>query len=174
MNGHEVWYIVPSGVKVVDLKYRETGYDTECFGTFECGTRSSTSFGNARPERFTSPCARHLHYCPDRQCAQWWGDEVNELGEAFYALSPSGQLLARKGILELVNWQEANGVIYSPVLVREPCDRLPLQMLASVGRYGFHTQYWFSGDSTFVAEVILKVERYLLGSGLWELRTTVF
>ena len=32
MNGHEVWYIVPSGVKVVDLKYRETGYDTEFSG----------------------------------------------------------------------------------------------------------------------------------------------
>lgn len=26
--------------------------------------------------------------CPDRERAQWWGDEVNELGEAFYALSP--------------------------------------------------------------------------------------
>lgn len=36
MNGHEVWYIVPSKVKVIDLKYRETGYDTEFSGSFEC------------------------------------------------------------------------------------------------------------------------------------------
>lgn len=26
--------------------------------------------------------------CPDRERAQWWGDEVNELGEAFYVLDP--------------------------------------------------------------------------------------
>ena len=34
--------------------------------------------------------------CPDRERAQWWGDEVNELGEAFYALSPSGRKTSRK------------------------------------------------------------------------------
>ena len=153
MNGHEVWYIVPSGVKVIDLKYRETGYDTEFSGSFEC----EDPFLNELWKR----AARTLYItmrdtymdCPDRERAQWWGDEVNELGEAFYALSPSGQLLARKGILELVNWQEANGVVYSPVPAGNRVIELPLQMLASVGWYGFHTQYWFSGDSTFVAEV---------------------
>ena len=170
MNGHEVWYIVPSGVKVIDLKYRETGYDTEFSGSFEC----EDPFLNELWKR----AARTLYItmrdtymdCPDRERAQWWGDEVNELGEAFYALSPSGQLLARKGILELVNWQEANGVVYSPVPAGNRVIELPLQMLASVGWYGFHTQYWFSGDSTFVAEVYPKVQRYLLGSGLWEFK----
>lgn len=170
MNGHEVWYIVPSGVKVIDLKYRETGYDTEFSGSFEC----EDPFLNELWKR----AARTLYItmrdtymdCPDRERAQWWGDEVNELGEAFYALSPSGQLLARKGILELVNWQEANGVVYSPVPAGNRVIELPLQMLASVGWYGFHTQYWFSGDSTFVAEVYPKVQRYLLGTGLWEFK----
>ena len=34
-NGHEVWYIVPKSVKVLDLKYRETHYNTEGVGFFK-------------------------------------------------------------------------------------------------------------------------------------------
>ena len=33
MNGEEVYFIIPKGVKVFDLKYRETGYDTEFTGS---------------------------------------------------------------------------------------------------------------------------------------------
>lgn len=61
-------------------------------------------------------------------------------------------------------------MVYSPVPAGNRVIELPLQMLASVGWYGFHTQYWFSGDSTFVAEVYPKVQRYLLGTGLWEFK----
>ena len=32
MSGHEMWYILPEGVKVLEVKYRETGYDTEFAG----------------------------------------------------------------------------------------------------------------------------------------------
>ena len=35
--------------------------------------------------------------CPDRERAQWWGDVVNALGEAFYALDTQrSYALARK------------------------------------------------------------------------------
>ena len=34
-------------------------------------------------------------------------------------------------------------------------------MLASVGWYGFYTQYYYSGDSSFVADVYDRVHRYL-------------
>ena len=36
MNGHEVYYIIPEGVKVLDVKYRETGYNTDLAGSFHC------------------------------------------------------------------------------------------------------------------------------------------
>lgn len=166
MNGHEVWYIVPSGVKVIDLKYRETGYDTEFSGSFECEDPFLNELWKRSARTLYITMRDTYMDCPDRERAQWWGDAVNELGEAFYALSPSSQLLARKGILELMNWQAANGVIYSPVPAGNRVSELPLQMLASVGWYGFHTQYWFSGDSSFVAQVYPRVHRYL-HDGLW-------
>lgn len=167
MNGHEVWYIVPSGVNVIDLKYRETGYDTEFAGSFECGDPFLNELWKRSARTLYITMRDTYMDCPDRERAQWWGDAVNELGEAFYALSPSSQLLARKGILELMNWQAADGSIYSPVPAGNRVSELPLQMLASVGWYGFHTQYWFSGDSSFVAQVYPRVHRYLHGDGLW-------
>ena len=36
MNGEEVKYIVPEDVKVLDVQYRETGFDTEFTGRFTC------------------------------------------------------------------------------------------------------------------------------------------
>jgi hypothetical protein len=36
MNGQKVYYIIPKGVRVLDIKYRETGYNTEFTGSFNC------------------------------------------------------------------------------------------------------------------------------------------
>lgn len=53
--------------------------------------------------------------CPDRERAQWWGDMVNESGEAFYALSLPAADLTRKGMLELIKWQRRDSTIYSQI-----------------------------------------------------------
>ena len=167
MNGHYVWYIIPEGVELIDVKYRETGYNTEFVGSFECNDPFFNELWK-RSARTLYVTMRDTYMdCPDRERAQWWGDAVNELGEAFYALSPSSQLLAKKGIYELVNWQRDNGTIYSPVPSGNWGKELPLQMLASVGWYGFYTQYFFSGDDSFVADIYDRVHRYL--HEVWQL-----
>jgi hypothetical protein len=86
---------------------------------------------------------------------------VNELGEAFYALTPPSHQLALKGIHELVNWQRADGVIFSPAPAGNWNRELPLQMLASVGWYGFYTQYYYSADSSFIPVIYDRLHRYL-------------
>ena len=35
MNGHEVCYVLPADVEVLEVKYRETGYDADFTGTFQ-------------------------------------------------------------------------------------------------------------------------------------------
>jgi hypothetical protein len=52
-------------------------------------------------------------------------------------------------------------VIFSPVPSVNWGRELPLQMLASVGYYGFYTQYFYSGDSTFVPVIYDRMHRYL-------------
>lgn len=70
------------------------------------------------------------------------GDVVNELGEAFYSLDQNAHLLTRKAILELMNWQRSDSTIFSPVPAGNWNQELPMQMLASIGYYGFGHIIW--------------------------------
>ena len=161
MNGHEMLYILPEGVKVLDVKFRETGYNTEFTGSFSCNDPFMNELWKRSARTLYITMRDSYMDCPDRERAQWWGDEVNELGEAFYALSPSSHKLALKGIHELMNWQREDGVIFAPAPAGNWRKELPLQMLASVGWYGFYTQYYYSGDSSFVAGIYDRMHRYL-------------
>jgi len=161
MNGHEVWYVFPNNVEVLEVKYRETGYNTEFVEPFRCSDEFLNELWKRSARTLYATMRDNYMDCPDRERAQWWGDEVNELGEAFYALTPSSHQLAVKGIYELMNWQRADGVIFSPVPSGNWYKELPLQMLASVGWYGFYTQYFFSADSSFVPVIYDRLHRYL-------------
>ena len=166
MNGNVVKYYIPAGVKINGLKYRETGYNCEFSGYFKC----NDAFYNKLWEK----SARTLYVtmrdtymdCPDRERAQWWGDMVNESGEAFYALSPEANGLTKKGIYELIKWQRRDSVIYSPVPAGNRDSELPGQMLASVGYYGFWNYYLNTGDSEILERVYWGVMTYL---NKWEL-----
>lgn len=161
LNGEVMYYIIPEGVEVLGVKYRRTGYDCEVTGSFHCDDALLNDYWQ-RAANTMLVCMRDTYYdCPDRERAQWWGDEVDELGEAFYALSPSAQLLARKGILELAGWQQRDGSMFSPVPASNWTRELPFQILASVGWYGFRQQAFYSGDYTFVADVYDAVHKYL-------------
>lgn len=102
MNGHYVWYILPEGVEVKDVAFRETGYDTEFAGSFTCDDPFLNELWKRSAHTLYITMRDTYFDCPDRERAQWWGDAVKELGEAFYALSPSSHKLAVKGIYELV------------------------------------------------------------------------
>ncbi len=161
MSGHEMWYIIPRDVKVLEVKYRETGYNTEFTGSFQCNDPFLNELWKRSARTLYITMRDTYMDCPERERAQWWGDEVNELGEAFYALSPSSHKLALKGIYELMNWQREDGVVYSPVPAGNWFKELPLQMLASVGWYGFYTHYYYSADSSFVPVIYDRLNRYL-------------
>ncbi len=161
MNGHEVWYIIPHGVEALVVKYRETGYNAEFVEPFRCNDPFYNELWK-RSARTLYVTMRDTYMdCPDRERAQWWGDVVNELGEAFYALAPSSHQLALKGIHELMNWQRSDGVIFAPAPAGNWNRELPLQMLASVGWYGFYTYYYYSADSSFVPVIYDRLRTYL-------------
>lgn len=161
MNGNEVQYRIPEGVKVIDVGYVESGYDTQIVGGFRCNDpffnelwkRSArTMYVNMRDTYFD---------CPDRERSQWWGDVVNDIQESFYTLSRSSWQIVNKGIYELFNWQRADGTIFAPVPAGNWNKELPCQMLMSVGWYGIYTQYYYTGDSSFVRPVYNRLHRYL-------------
>ena len=168
MNGNAVHYELPAGIKLLDLRYRESGFDTEFAGTFAC----DDDFLN----RLRVKAARTLYItmrdtymdCPDRERALWWGDAVNELGESFYALDRRADRLTRSCMLDLVGWQKPDGVLFSPVPSGNWTKDLPLQMLASIGRTGFGTYGLYSGDTETLCAVYPAAKRYL---EIWDMQT---
>lgn len=161
MNGHYVIYTIPEGCEVLELKYRETGYETDFAGNFWCDDPFLTRLW-AKSQRTLYITMRDTYMdCPDRERAQWWGDVVNELGEAFYALDEKAHRLTRKGICELMDWQRADSTIFAPVPAGNYKDELPMQMLASVGYYGFWTYYMGTGDKELIEYVFPRVKKYI-------------
>jgi alpha-L-rhamnosidase len=167
MNGHKVMYYFPKGVKVLGLKYRETGYDTEFAGSFFCNDPFYNDLWNKAVRTLYVTMRDTYMDCPDRERAQWWGDVVVESGEAFYALCRKSDHITKKGILELINWQRPDSTIYSPIPSGNYDRELPGQMLASVGYYGFWNYYWNSGDIETIRQVYEGVKKYL---AIWELQ----
>lgn len=161
MNGHQVLYRIPKDVEVLELKYRETGYDTKFVGTFLCNDEFYNTLWNKSLRTLYITMRDTYMDCPDRERAQWWGDVVNELGEAFYSLDQNAHLLTRKAILELMNWQRSDSTIFSPVPAGNWNQELPMQMLASVGYYGFWTYYMGTGDKETIKTVYPNVKKYL-------------
>lgn len=159
-NGHEVLYFVPEGVEVLDVKYRESGYDASFVGSFNCDNDFCNKLWEKAARTLYVTMRDNYMDCPDRERAQWWGDVVVELGEAGYLFDENAHLLTRKAIHELMNWQKPDGVIASPVPGWYRTE-LPCQMLASVGYYGFYTYYMLTGDIQTISDIYSRVHKYL-------------
>ena len=171
MNGDTLYlrYSTDSEITVHGVSYRETGYNAAFEGEFHC----SDDFLN----RFREKALRTLYVnmrdtyfdCPDRERAQWWGDVTILMGESFYQLSPEANLLTRKAMRELVNWQRPDSTLFSPIPAQNYDSELPAQMLAAISTYGFWNYYMHTGDAETMYYVYPAMKRYL---GIWQLDNT--
>ncbi len=165
LNGHSMIYSIPAGVEILDLRYRETRYDTDWVGRFECDDPFLNTLW-LKCRHTMNVNMRDSIQDPDRERAQWWGDAAILLGEIFYSCDARGHALVRKAILNLVDWQKPDGVLYSPVPAGNWDKELPGQMLSSIGEHGFWYYYRYSGDKQTIAHAYPAVKRYL---ALWQL-----
>ena len=168
MNGQQIIVIAPDNVKVQEISYRETGYNTELEGSFNCSDQFYNLFWEKAMRTLYVNMRDNFFDCPERERAQWWGDVVVLMGECFYSYSTSTHALMKKAIHELCAHQAEDGTLHSPipgVYTKE----LPGQMLASVGRYGFWNYYMNTGDLETIRNAYPAVKRYL---DVWETDST--
>ncbi len=131
MSGGAVIYNIPSGVTILGLKYRESGYDTELAGSF---TSNDTFYNKLWTEavRTVYVNMRDTFFdCPTRERALWWGDAAVDVRGLVYAFDPKSYALVDKSINQLIAWRKSNGVLHSPI--PGPANReLPPQMLVTI------------------------------------------
>ena len=193
IHGEHMLLRVPAGATVDSFQYRQTGYDVDVRGSFD----SNDDF----QDKLWSMAEATLHVnmrdtfmdTPGRERAQWWGDVVVQSGQLYHSYDARGHLLMRKGIRDLVNWRKpagwggaAGGELYSPVPAGIKascgndyneagggvwCAELPLQMLASVGHYGFWRYYMNTADRATIDHVYAPVRDYL-SKWAWYTETT--
>jgi alpha-L-rhamnosidase len=159
MSGQRVFYRIPPGVEILKLKYRETGYDTKFSGQFKCDDEFINSLIKKAQRTLYVNMRDNYFDCPDRERAQWWGDVVIEMGQAFYALDSFANRLSKKAILNLVDWQKSDSVLFSPVPAGNWDKELPVQMLAAI--HGIGTYYTYTADSNLIKYVYPSIKKYL-------------
>ncbi len=161
-NGHNVLYNVPTGVTILELKYRKTGYDAPVTGSFTC----DDSFYNTLWTKATNTlevCMRDTYMdCPDRERALWWGDVVLQMGASFYTLDRKADLLTEKCANDLIGWKSDTGALSSPIPFSVKNFEYGYQMLSTLGMDGFYRYYLNTGNAKFVSDMYPSLKTYLL------------
>lgn len=165
-NGEQITYSIPSGVRILSLKYRESGYDTVFCGDFRCENEAMNILWQKSLRTLYVTMRDNFMDCPDRERAQWWGDVTNEMMLTMYSLSESSYHLYRKGVSTMLSYVDPETkVLQTVVPIKNDYFELPCQQLAGV--CGFLTYYMYTGDRAFLESVYTAAVDYL---NLWKVQ----
>jgi alpha-L-rhamnosidase len=165
-NGYQVIYSFPKGVKVLDVKYRETKYNTTYVGYFNSSNPFLNTLWDKSITTLNVNMRDGIYDSPDRERAQWWGDIVIVLEEIFYSCDKNGMPAIKKAISNLLEWQKEDGALFSPIPAGNWDKELPAQMLAAVSKYGIWKYIEHSGDTAMIRYSYPFIKKYM---SLWKL-----
>jgi hypothetical protein len=144
VSGEGAMYTIPAGVKVKSVQYRETGFDTEFAGSFECDDDDYNILWK-KGARTAYLCMRDWFYdCPDRERVGFWGDGTPEMNQCFYAFDSKSHRLAKE-------------------LVLRPLDAkfYPGQQMEFLGKYGLWYYYLQTGDIESINSIYDSTKSFL-------------
>ena len=148
---------VTSPVSILDLKFRQTGYDADIVGSFSSSDpRLNLLWTKCKNTSYV--CMRDIFYdCPDRERGQWWGDVSEQILYSFYLYDERSNPLAQKGFRELFNTQKADGSLYTTA----PGNKfhLPDQNIAAVAILWEY--YLYTGDLALLREVYPQAKTFI-------------
>ncbi len=163
-NGEHITYEIPKGVTVLSLRYRETGYDSEFSGDFECDDEFMNSLWQKSLRTLYVTMRDNFMDCPDRERAQWWGDVTSEMIMTMYSMDSNSYLLYQKGVEAMLSHVDDTKVLQTVVPISGDYFELPVQQLGGI--VGFLTYYEYTGDKAFLEKVYDASIDYLK---LWEI-----
>ena len=159
----------------LEVGYFESGFDVDMTPAWSSKSNANLTLLWKKAQRTLYVNARDNYMdCPDRERSQWWFDVSLDVHQSFYALDVAAQSLAKKGILELANWQKTGSLAepWAPLSIYAPVpggwqSELPDQSLMSIA-YGVATYYKHTGDTATIRATIHAFAAYLLS---WSMDT---
>lgn len=161
MNGEKVYYEIPSGVKIISLGYRQTGYDTQMTGSFESDDEFFNKLWQMANRTLYVNMRDSYMDCPNRERAQWWGDVSMEMMQAMYALDTNTYPLYEKGVKTTIGWRYEN-VLPTVAPITDGYLHLPTQMLAGIN--SMYEYYEYTGKKEILAYAYPYLKNYI---NLW-------
>ena len=179
-SGQFITYVIPEGITIHRLAYRESGFDTAIEGSFSMGDDLYDTLWQmgARTQMI---CIRdNFMDCPDRERAQWTGDAATQMRVMTYCLNTNTYALYKKMMLQKVNWVVSGGkgglndLLPTVVPIYNEFYELPAQELAGI--ISAWDYYLYTGDNDLIAAVYPAFRNYLnlwktSGSGLVKHKT---
>lgn len=164
MNGQFVYYDFPTGVTINYLGYRQTGYDTEKSGGFECDDDFYNRLWQMSYDTLYVTMRDNFMDCPNRERAQWMGDVTNEMEQIIYSMDENSYLLYEKSLRQMIGFTGSNNVLPTVAPISRKWFELPIQNLCTIS--GAWTYYLYSGRSAIIEEVFPYFYNYL---NLWDI-----
>ncbi|MDD4991036.1 MAG: GH116 family glycosyl hydrolase [Paludibacter sp.] len=148
---------VTGPVQILDLKFRQTSYNTEIIGSFNSNDNElNTLWTKCKNTSFV--CMRDYFYdCPNRERGQWWGDVSEQILYSFYLYDQSSAKLAQKAFRELLNTQKADGSLYTTAPGK--AFNLPDQNMAAVSM--LWNYYMYTVDKALLEELYPFAKKFI-------------
>ena len=161
----QIIFTIPDGVKVQQLGYRISEYDTEFPGVLITGDRQA--------DILMQKCARTLKFCmrdnfmdcPDRERGQWIGDVSVQAPQVFFALGRKAVPLLKKAIMNFICLRKGDRLVGNVPGIHY--QELPAQSLNAISEIGMIAQYYkYTGDKEILRLAFAPSVKYLQ---LWEI-----
>ena len=163
IHGENVLYEIPAGIKVIELGYRKTGYDTKFTGMFESNDEFLNSlWEKARNSVYVNMRDSYMD-CPNRERAQWLADMNIEMLSSMYAFDTNANALYEKGIRTVIGW-ESDKVIGTVAPIDGNYVNIPAQNLAGVATV--YEYYKYTKNKELIEEIYPVLKDYL---SLWSI-----
>ncbi len=163
--GEKVFYEFSKPLKTEKFWYRESGYNCEITGRFECDN-DIVNRAVKKGIRTLYVCMRdNFMDCPDRERGQWIGDVSVQLPQVGYVLDGNALLLAKKCINDFINLRK--GDILCGNVPGENYSELPSQSLNAISTRGIISSYYnYAADKDILRLCFEPCIRYLK---LWKI-----
>jgi hypothetical protein len=150
LNGEQVFYEIPSGIKVEELSYKKSQYATEALGNFTSSDENLNTLWKKSLNTLTLSMRDNWMDCPDRERGGWTGDLVSLSLQSMYTLDESSKALSYKWYHEFTNWRTPVHDFYSIIPIGNSNIEIPDQTLLLISEYGIENYLLDAEDTTMV------------------------